>query len=93
MIKSPILQTTKKQTSKWKFWKLKGEPPLPKVNHRFGNRVPQISVKVEEKWKRDDFTPIPEMIDIGGADYGESNHGKLTINDPNPARGAGTSHF
>ena len=52
----------------------KGEPPLPKHNHRFGNRVPQISVKVEEKWKRADFTPIPEMFKLKGDEYGESNH-------------------
>ncbi|WP_315906779.1 formate dehydrogenase subunit alpha [Priestia koreensis] len=43
-----------------------GTPPLPKVNHRFGNRVPQISVRVEEKWKREDFTPIEKMIKEGG---------------------------
>ncbi|WHY71844.1 formate dehydrogenase subunit alpha [Fictibacillus enclensis] len=48
-----------------------GEPPLPKVNHRFGNRIPQISVRVEAKWKRDDFTPIEELI--RGDEYGESN--------------------
>lgn len=51
----------------------KGEPPLPKVNHRFGNRMPQISVRVEEKWKRDDFTPITELFEIGGDQYGGSN--------------------
>lgn len=49
----------------------KGEPPLPKVNHRFGNRIPQLSVKVEEKWRRVDFTPIPEWIE--GEHYGESD--------------------
>ncbi|KSU80360.1 formate dehydrogenase major subunit [Fictibacillus enclensis] len=48
-----------------------GEPPLPKVNHRFGNRIPQISVRVEAKWKRDDFTPIEELI--RGDEHGESN--------------------
>lgn len=58
---------------KMEILELKGEPPLPKVNYRFGNRVPQIGVKVEEKWERDDFTPIPEIIKTGGADYGESN--------------------
>ncbi|UZJ79390.1 formate dehydrogenase subunit alpha [Fictibacillus sp. KU28468] len=48
-----------------------GEPPLPKVNHRFGNRIPQISVRVEGKWKRSDFTPIEDLI--RGDEYGESN--------------------
>lgn len=49
----------------------KGEPPLPRVNHRFGNRMPQISVRVEEKWKRSDFTPLPEMFEIREDEYGE----------------------
>ena len=59
-VKMEVLETT-------------GEPPLPKVNHRFGNRVPQISVKVEEKWKRSDFTPIQELFEVKGDHYGESN--------------------
>jgi formate dehydrogenase major subunit len=52
----------------------KGEPPLPKHNHRYGNQVPQLSVKVEEKWKRADFTSIPEFIESRGIEYGESNN-------------------
>jgi len=52
----------------------KGESPLPRHNHRFGNRVPQLSVRVEDKWKRSDFTPIPELIQLRGDEYGESNH-------------------
>lgn len=52
----------------------KGESPLPRHNHRFGNRVPQLSVKVEDKWNREDFTPIPELIDLRGDEYGEGNH-------------------
>ncbi|MDQ0220625.1 formate dehydrogenase subunit alpha [Peribacillus cavernae] len=50
-----------------------GERPLPKENHRFGNRIPQISVRVEEKWKREDFTPIQELFEIRGDEHGESN--------------------
>jgi formate dehydrogenase major subunit len=50
-----------------------GERPLPRVNHRFGNRVPQIGVKVEEKWKRSDYIPIPELID-GGNVHGQSDY-------------------
>ncbi|MCY9697524.1 formate dehydrogenase subunit alpha [Paenibacillus alginolyticus] len=50
-----------------------GERPLPRVNHRFGNRVPQIGVKVEEKWKRSDYIPIPELID-GGEVHGQSDY-------------------
>lgn len=52
----------------------KGERPLPRVNHRFGNRVPQLGVKVEDKWKRADYIPIAETIQgrdsIGDGDYG-----------------------
>lgn len=51
----------------------KGEPPLPKHNHRFGNRIPQISVKVEEKWNRSDFIPIQELLGMEGDVYGEGN--------------------
>ncbi|MDP4162629.1 MAG: formate dehydrogenase subunit alpha [Bacillota bacterium] len=50
-----------------------GEPPLPDTNHRFGNRIPQISVRVEDKWKRQDYTPISEIVEQGGAKYGEGN--------------------
>lgn len=50
-----------------------GEPPLPRVNHRFGNRVPQVGVKVEEKWSRTDYIPIPEIID-GGKAHGQSDY-------------------
>lgn len=51
----------------------KGESPLPRVNYRFGNRIPQLSVKVEEKWARPDFIPIPELIEGEGEAYGEGN--------------------
>ncbi|WP_409294204.1 formate dehydrogenase subunit alpha [Peribacillus sp. SCS-26] len=50
-----------------------GEPPLPKHNHRYGNRMPQISVRVEEKWQRPDFTPIQELFGNGGEEYGQSD--------------------
>lgn len=51
----------------------RGERPLPRENHRFGNRVPQLGVKVEEKWKRSDYIPIPEIID-GGDSRGEGDY-------------------
>ncbi len=35
--------------------KKKGKSPLPPNNYRRGNPQPQISVKVEEKWDRDDY--------------------------------------
>ncbi|GGH86332.1 formate dehydrogenase major subunit [Pullulanibacillus pueri] len=51
-----------------------GPSPLPDKNHRFGHRIPQISVRVEDKWKREDFTPIPELFKLGGDEFGESYH-------------------
>jgi formate dehydrogenase major subunit len=51
-----------------------GESPLPRHNHRYGNRVPQLSVRVEDKWTRSDYTPIPELIQLRGDEYGEGNH-------------------
>ncbi|RYG73985.1 formate dehydrogenase subunit alpha [Lentibacillus lipolyticus] len=35
--------------------KKKGKSPLPPNNYRRGNPQPQISVRVEEKWERDDY--------------------------------------
>jgi formate dehydrogenase major subunit len=58
---------------KMELLETKGEPPLPRHNHRYGNRVPQLSVKVEDKWKRTDYTPIPELIQLRGDEYGEGN--------------------
>ncbi|PLR95210.1 formate dehydrogenase subunit alpha [Bacillus sp. T33-2] len=58
---------------KMEILEVEGAPPLPDHNHRYGNRVPQISVKVEEKWKRSDFTAIPELFQLEGDEYGESN--------------------
>ncbi|PJN92192.1 molybdopterin oxidoreductase family protein, partial [Bacillus sp. mrc49] len=63
----------KEMSVKMEVLEEKGESPLPKVNYRFGNRLPQISVRVEEKWKREDFTPITELFELGGDDFGESN--------------------
>ncbi|MFC5447684.1 formate dehydrogenase subunit alpha [Paenibacillus aestuarii] len=50
-----------------------GKRPLPRVNFRFGNRVPQIGIKIEEKWKRSDYIPIPEIIE-GGTMHGQSDY-------------------
>lgn len=50
-----------------------GESPLPSWNHRFAHRTPQKGVRVEEKWQRADYVPIPEAIEGGIAD-GYSNH-------------------
>lgn len=32
-----------------------GESPLPRINHRYGNRQPQKGVAVEKKWARADY--------------------------------------
>ncbi|WP_096188933.1 formate dehydrogenase subunit alpha [Evansella halocellulosilytica] len=50
-----------------------GESPLPRQNYRFGNRQPQFGVNVEDKWKRDDFTPISELIESEGDAYGQTD--------------------
>jgi len=63
----------KEMSVKMEVIETKGEPPLPKHNHRFGNRIPQISVKVEEKWQRSDYTPISEIDDLKEGHYGEIN--------------------
>jgi formate dehydrogenase major subunit len=36
-----------------------GTPPLPRHNFRYGRRHPQKGVRVEEKWRRDDYVPPP----------------------------------
>ncbi|EXX91860.1 oxidoreductase [Paenibacillus darwinianus] len=51
----------------------KGDSPLPRENHRFGNPVPQIGVRVEDKWKRPDYIPIPDIV-TGGEAVGRSDH-------------------
>jgi formate dehydrogenase major subunit len=33
----------------------RGQSPLPRTNHRFGNPTPQKGVEVERKWKRQDY--------------------------------------
>ncbi|RUT35611.1 formate dehydrogenase subunit alpha [Paenibacillus zeisoli] len=54
----------------------KGESPLPRVNHRFAQRNPQIGVKVVEKWNRPDFEPVEETIRKEREEHGQthSNH-------------------
>jgi formate dehydrogenase major subunit len=63
----------KEMSVKMEILEEKGEPPLPHVNHRFGNRVPQISVRVEEKWKRSDFVPIEDLYEVRGDEFGQSD--------------------
>ncbi|KIL37610.1 oxidoreductase [Cohnella kolymensis] len=50
-----------------------GEKPLPRVNHRFATRNPQIGVRVEDKWKRPDFEPVMDTIRKEGEEHGQSH--------------------
>jgi formate dehydrogenase major subunit len=51
---------------------VQGTPPLPRENHRFGNRQPQIGVRVEDKWSRPEFVTIAELFE-GGEIHGETH--------------------
>ncbi|KGX91626.1 oxidoreductase [Pontibacillus halophilus JSM 076056 = DSM 19796] len=44
----------------------KGVSPLPNHNHRYGNPKPQVGVRVEDKWKRSDYTFPGEMVKSRG---------------------------
>lgn len=40
---------------KMEVLKKKGKSPIPSNNHRRGNRQPQLGVRVDKKWERDDY--------------------------------------
>lgn len=40
--------------------------PLPENNFRFGNRVPQMGVNVEAKWRRDDYVYPGDIVKMRG---------------------------
>jgi formate dehydrogenase major subunit len=63
----------KEMAVKMEVLESEGESPLPRANYRFGNRQPQVGVKVEEKWKRSDYIPIPEMFESEVHPNGEGN--------------------
>ncbi|MEK4565531.1 formate dehydrogenase subunit alpha [Alkalihalobacillus sp. FSL R5-0424] len=46
----------KEVSAKLEILREKGESPLPRVNHRYGNPNPQRGVEVERKWRRKDYT-------------------------------------
>ncbi|WLR52917.1 formate dehydrogenase subunit alpha [Bacillus tianshenii] len=58
--------TYKEIAVKMKVLKKKGKSPIPSNNHRRGNRQPQISVKVNEKWQRDDYQFPGRKVDHDG---------------------------
>lgn len=42
-----------------------GENPLPRINHRFGQRTPRTGVGVEQKWLRRDYTvPGSQLVQL-----------------------------
>ncbi|HET7616833.1 MAG TPA: molybdopterin-dependent oxidoreductase, partial [Bacillales bacterium] len=50
---------------KMKVIDVEGESPLPPNNPRRGNRQPQIGVRVEEKWQRNDYQFPGERVKTG----------------------------
>lgn len=52
----------KDTAAKMEVLSVDGENPLPKNNHRYGNRTPQISVNIEEKWKQDDYIYPGDLV-------------------------------
>ncbi|MBN6888650.1 formate dehydrogenase major subunit [Cytobacillus horneckiae] len=52
----------KEISAKMEVLESKGESPLPRNNHRYGNPQPQIGVKVEEKWARKDYVFPGDLV-------------------------------
>lgn len=52
----------KEVPAKMKVINVEGDDPLPSNNHRRGNRQPQIGVRVDKKWARDDYTFPGERV-------------------------------
>ncbi|MCP3030594.1 formate dehydrogenase subunit alpha [Halobacillus sp. A1] len=46
--------------------KKKGKSPIPTNNHRRGQPVPQVGVKVEEKWEREDYIFPGDQVNKDG---------------------------
>ena len=38
-----------------------GENPLPKFNHRYATRTPQMGLEIYRKWERGDYEPISNV--------------------------------
>lgn len=64
----------KEMSVKMEILEREGEPPLPPVNYRFGHKKPQIGVRVEDKWKRDDWIAIPNLLKEGEDNNGQSDY-------------------
>lgn len=63
----------KEMQVKMEVLETKGESPLVVGNFRLGNPKPQIGVRVADKWGREDFTPIPELIEKEDLTDGQSD--------------------
>ncbi|WP_246238106.1 formate dehydrogenase subunit alpha [Alkalicoccus luteus] len=57
----------KELSAKMDVLKPKGESPLPRTNHRYGNPQPQIGVNVEAKWQRKDYVFPGDVVRRKGA--------------------------
>ena len=53
----PVTHTPayKETTVRMEVLAVKGESPLPRINHRWGHPTPQQGVEVERKWRRPDY--------------------------------------
>ncbi len=51
-----------------------GKSPLPRQNHRFGNRISQVGVRVEDKWSKPGYVPVAEKVKKEERAYGKGNH-------------------
>ncbi|WP_147804377.1 formate dehydrogenase subunit alpha [Alkalicoccus halolimnae] len=60
----------KEISAKMEILKVKGDSPLPRINHRNGNPQPQIGVQVEEKWKRKDYVFPGDIVRKGAKTNG-----------------------
>ncbi|MFC3884481.1 formate dehydrogenase subunit alpha [Bacillus songklensis] len=54
--------------------KREGKSPLPRQNHRFGHRISQVGVRVEEKWSKPGYVPVAETAKKEERAYGKGNH-------------------
>jgi formate dehydrogenase major subunit len=55
----------KETAVRMKVMDVKGESPLPRINHRFGHPTPQQGVEVEKKWRQPGYTfPGTALIQI-----------------------------
>ena len=54
----------KEVQAKMEVLRVKGDNPLPSINHRNGNPQPQIGVQVQKKWAREDYIVPGDLLKI-----------------------------